>query len=92
MWGGRSDGKAGARIRLGHLIGLVEEEVCIDMCYSQLNDRGELMTGTCCSIRELMPDGKVRLHETWQWTSGDGSAGSSVLEEIWDPLYPMTRT
>ncbi len=73
---------AGGRIRQGHLIGLVDERGCIDMRYHQLNDHGELMTGTCRSIPEIMSNGKVRLHETWQWTSGDGSSGSSVLEEI----------
>ncbi len=73
---------AGGRIRQGHLIGLVDERGCIDMRYHQLNDHGELMTGTCRSIPEMMSNGKVRLHETWQWTSGDGSSGSSVLEEI----------
>lgn len=73
---------AGGRIRQGHLIGLVDEKGGIDMRYHQLNDRGELMTGTCRSIPETMPNGKVRLHESWQWTSGDGSSGSSVLEEI----------
>jgi hypothetical protein len=26
----------------------------------------------------------LRLHEQWQWTSGDGSAGQSIVEEIRD--------
>jgi hypothetical protein len=29
-----------------------------------------------------MKNGKIRLHEKWQWTSGDGSKGESILEEI----------
>ncbi len=73
---------AGGRIRRGHLIGLVDGEGRIDMRYHQVNDRGELMTGTCRSVPEVMSNGKLRLHESWQWTSGDGSSGSSVLEEI----------
>lgn len=73
---------AGGRIRHGHLIGLVDDKGCIDMRYHQVNDRGELMTGTCRSVPEVLPSGKLRLHETWQWTSGDGSAGNSVLEEV----------
>jgi len=40
------------------------------------------MTGVCRSVPEVMSNGKIRLHETWQWTSGDGSGGSSVLGEI----------
>ncbi|MCH5689438.1 hypothetical protein LWM68_37470 [Niabella sp. W65] len=47
-----------------------------------MNDKGELMTGTCSSVPEILPDGKIRLHETWQWTSGDQSAGTSIIEEV----------
>jgi len=73
---------SGGRILSGHLIGLVDDEGRIDMRYHQVNDQGELMTGVCRSVPEVMSNGKIRLHETWQWTSGDGSGGSSVLEEI----------
>ncbi|TDB60379.1 n-acetylglutamate synthase [Arundinibacter roseus] len=73
---------SGGRIRKGHLIGLVDPQGNINMRYHQINDRGELLTGICESRPEQMPNGKIRLHETWQWTSGDHSAGSSVLEEI----------
>lgn len=72
---------AGGRIVTGHLIGLVDNEGGIDMRYHQVNDRGELMTGVCRTVPELLPDGRIRSHETWQWTSGDGSSGRSVLEE-----------
>ena len=73
---------SGGRIRQVHLIGLVDEKGCIDMRYHQVNDRGEMMTGTCRSVPETMPNGRIRLHESWQWTSGDKSSGSSVLEEV----------
>ncbi len=51
------------------------------MRYHQINDRGEIMTGFCKSTPEIMENGKIRLHEKWQWTSGDFSEGNSVLEE-----------
>lgn len=73
---------SGGRIRSGHLIGLVDAEGHIDMRYHQVNDKGELMTGVCSSRPEVLSDGRIRLHETWQWTSGDRSSGTSVLEEI----------
>lgn len=44
---------------------------------------GKLMTGICQSQPELMDNQKIRLHESWQLTSGDGTKGQSVLEEIW---------
>lgn len=73
---------SGGEIKYGHLIGLVDDFGNIDMRYHQINKKGELMTGICNSRPELLENGKIRLHETWQWTSGDGSQGSSVLEEV----------
>lgn len=72
----------GGGIVQGQLIGLVDAAGNIDMRYQQVNLAGELMTGTCQSTPELLPNGKLRLHEQWQWTSGDCTAGSSVLEEF----------
>jgi hypothetical protein len=40
------------------------------------------MTGTCISTPEILPDGRLRLHESWRWTSGDGSSGESAIEEV----------
>ena len=73
---------AGGKIVQGHLIALVDEQGNIDMRYHQINDKEELMTGICKSIPEILPNGKIRLHETWQWTSGDQSAGQSIIEEV----------
>ena len=72
---------SGGRIQQGHLIGLVDEQGRIDMRSHQVNDRGELMTGICRSTPEVLPNGKIRLHESWEWTSGDRTKGASVLEE-----------
>ena len=73
----------GGQIKEGPLIGLVDDDGGSEMCYHQINLRGELMTGTCFSKPEIMDNGKIRLHETWKWTSGDKSKGNSILEEIW---------
>jgi len=40
------------------------------------------MTGICKSKPEILPNGKIRLHERWQWTSGDLSLGQSIIEEL----------
>ena len=66
----------------GHLIGLVDKFGNITMRYHQVNNKGELMTGICTSKPEINTDGKIKLHENWQWTSGDKSKGTSILEEI----------
>lgn len=84
----RQDGKiliatySGGKIIVGHLIGLVDELGNIDMRYHQININNELMTGICKSRPEVLSNGKLRLHETWQWTSGDNSKGTSIIEEI----------
>ena len=72
----------GGQIVKGHLIGLVAKDGTITMRYHQVNTKGELMTGKCTSQPELMENGKIRLHENWQWTSGDQSKGQSILEEV----------
>jgi len=72
---------SGGKIIQGHLIGIVDEAGNIDMRYHQVNEKGELMTGICKSRPEILSSGKIRLHETWEWTSGDKSKGESIIEE-----------
>jgi hypothetical protein len=72
---------SGGKIQQGHLIGLVDENGNIDMRYHQVNTLGELMTGICQSTPEILEDGRIRLHENWEWTSGDCSKGQSIIEE-----------
>ncbi|WP_343330761.1 n-acetylglutamate synthase [Polaribacter staleyi] len=72
----------GGQIVKGHLIGLVDAQGNIEMRYHQVNLKGELMTGICNSTPKILSNGKIRLYENWQWTSGDMSIGKSVLEEV----------
>lgn len=73
---------AGGKIVCGHLLGLVDEQGHIDIRYHQMNKEDQLMTGRCQSTPEVLPNGKIRLHEQWQWTSGDCSSGTSIIEEM----------
>lgn len=73
---------SGGKIQKGLLIGLVEDSGIINMRYAQVNDKNELMTGICTSTPEMLPNGKIRLNESWQWTSGDESKGNSIIEEV----------
>ena len=72
---------SGGKIKYGHLIGLVDKHGNIEMRYHQVNEKGELMTGICISKPEILSNGKIRLHEIWEWTSGDKSKGQSIIEE-----------
>ena len=73
---------SGGAIITGHLIALVAEDGSLDMRYHQVNTKGQLMTGMCRSTPEQLLNGKIRLHEEWQWTSEDGSKGKSIIEEL----------
>jgi hypothetical protein len=72
----------GGKILFGHLIGLIDDQGNIDIRYHQVNINHELMTGICKSTPEMLPNGKIKLHEKWQWTSGDMTKGESIVEEI----------
>ncbi|MGR3810738.1 n-acetylglutamate synthase [Jiulongibacter sp. NS-SX5] len=73
---------SGGEIIKGSLIAKVNDKGELDMRYQQINTKGEFMTGICHSTPEILPDGRIRLHEKWQWTSGDKSSGESILEEL----------
>jgi hypothetical protein len=72
---------SGGKVVSGHLMAIVGSDGKLDMRYHHINTAGQLMTGTCISTPEILPNGKIRLHENWQWTSGDASKGQSILEE-----------
>ena len=72
----------GGNVVFGALVAKCGKNGVLDMRYQHLNSVGELMTGVCISTPEILPDGRIRLHEKWRWTCGDLSKGSSVIEEI----------
>lgn len=72
----------GGRVARGHLMGLVDGAGNLAFSYHHINTDGQLMAGLCDSTPEVLPDGRIRLHERWRWTTGDRSAGTSVVEEV----------
>lgn len=72
----------GNKIVYGQLLGVVDEGGKINMSYHQIDKLGNIRTGICLSTPEIMEGGKIRLHERWEWTSGDFSKGHSTLEEL----------
>ncbi len=74
----------GGGVRSGVLIATADGGGNLDARYAHVNEAGDLMTGECRTTPEVLPDGRLRLHEEWRWTSGDGSSGRSVVEEIGD--------
>ncbi len=72
----------GGPVVFGTLVASVDAEGNLDMRYSHVAVSGLLQTGTCLSTPEVLHDGRLRLLEEWRWTCGDGSEGTSVIEEI----------
>jgi hypothetical protein len=70
----------GGAVRLGYLVGTRDGDR-IDIRYSQLNDKGETSTGRCSSQIVVLPDGRIRLNETWAWESKPGE-GTSAVDEL----------
>ncbi|GJM63807.1 n-acetylglutamate synthase [Persicobacter diffluens] len=73
---------SGGAILEGHLMGKVDKDGRIEMVYHHRNREGELKSGVCHSMPEILKDGKIRLFEKWQWTFGGKERGTSILEEI----------
>lgn len=71
---------AGGEIVRGHLVGTRAGDE-LDFRYVHLNTSGETATGHCVTRIETLPDGHLRLHETWTWESRPGS-GHSTIEEL----------
>jgi hypothetical protein len=71
---------AGGQVRRGELIGTREGDT-LEFRYVHLNLDGRTASGHCVSRVEVLDDGRLRLHETWEWESMPG-AGTSVVEEL----------
>lgn len=73
---------AGGSILEGRLIGLVEPDGKLRFRYHHINVQYELRSGHCVSIPEILADGRIRLHEQWQWMFDDDSTGLSIVEQV----------
>ena len=72
----------GGSIKEGNLLGTVESDGTIQMSYQHWNTNNEFRAGICTSKPQLLPNGKIRLHESWEWTSGIEGSGESIIEEV----------
>ena len=72
---------AGGEVIRGHLIGTVSDKGVLDFHYQHINEKGQIRIGKCRSTPHILPNGKLELHEEWQWLNGDKSVGSSILIE-----------
>ncbi|MER6205039.1 hypothetical protein ACWDG9_25130 [Streptomyces sp. NPDC001073] len=68
---------AGGDVVRGRLVGTRAGDR-IDFRYVQLKADGTTSSGHCVSLVTELPDGRVRLEETWEWESQEGHGTSSV--------------
>jgi hypothetical protein len=72
----------GGAVAQGTLIARVARDGSLDMRYQHVTTSGMIKTGRCASRLEILVDGRIRLHEQWQWLEGGSESGESVLEEV----------
>lgn len=73
---------SGGNIIEGHLLGKMVENGNLEFTYHHVNLEGQLMFGKCTSVPTLLPGGRLKYSENWQWISGDKSIGKSVIIEV----------
>ncbi|GAA2457937.1 hypothetical protein ACIBAI_09130 [Streptomyces sp. NPDC051041] len=71
---------AGGDVVRGYLVGTRAGDR-LDFRYVQLKRDGTTSSGHCASAVVDLPDGRVRLEETWRWESQRGG-GTSVVEQV----------
>jgi GNAT superfamily N-acetyltransferase len=72
---------AGGDIIKGCLLGAVAENGELDFHYQHINSSRQVRIGKCHSVPHILDNGKLELHEEWQWLNGDKTKGSSVVVE-----------
>jgi hypothetical protein len=78
LWGEFSGGE----VRRGSLAGTSTPQGALDFAYCMVLDSGEVVSGRCHSVPELLDDGRIRLLERWERYGPGGSRGLSALEEL----------
>jgi hypothetical protein len=73
---------SGGEIIQGILIGIVLEDGSLEFRYNHVNSKDEIRGGKCVSTPNILPDGRIRLNERWQWFDTEATEGSSIIEEI----------
>lgn len=73
---------SGGEILKGSMIGIVQEDGCLQFNYNHVNDKQEIRGGHCLSTPEVLSDGRIRLQERWKWSDREQSEGESIVEEV----------
>lgn len=72
---------SGGEIIKGSLLGTVSDDGSLDFNYQHINRNRQIRIGKCHSTPHILDNGKLELHEEWQWLNGDESKGTSIIVE-----------
>lgn len=73
---------SGGTTRRGALTGVCRPDGILEFTYSMVLTSGEVVAGRCVSTPELLDDGRIRLHETWERYGEHAASGVSEIEEV----------
>jgi hypothetical protein len=73
---------AGGAVRRGSLAGVCRPDGTLEFTYAMVLSGGAILAGHCESTPEVLPDGRIRLHERWQRYGQHAASGTSQLEEV----------
>lgn len=72
---------SGGSVRTGSMIGLADEHGKLTIRFTHIYVDGRMMSGEGETVPEVLPDGRLRLHESFV-VFDSGQAGTSIVEEI----------
>jgi hypothetical protein len=75
---------SGGTTRRGAVCGRCAPDGILEFAYTMVLTDGEIIAGRCRSTPEVMDDGRIRLHETWERYGPHAATGVSTLEEVVD--------
>jgi hypothetical protein len=73
--------RLGRNTTKGFLLGIAAQDGTLDFHYQHINIKNQARIGKCRSVPHVLEDGKLELHEEWQWLNGGQETGSSIIVE-----------
>jgi len=80
---------SGGEVLLGALTGTSAPDGELRFAYCMVRTGGEVVTGICRSVPEVLPDGRIRLTEYWRRFGAAAASGLSFLEELPPDAEPV---
>ena len=81
----------GGGVQMGTLVATVDARGGLDMRYSHVDAHGHLRTGTCLSLPEVLPDGRLRLGRSTGTPRRATTSGRRSLGALWAPVGRARR-